>query len=326
MLQRKQSCFANHPVRQNADRLVYNFHHVARFQCRHRGTVAAKPDDIARMKGEVARHPGNVVRNGEDHAAGPVAGNRAPVDSHRDRLIHGVDPGDHARPHGLEAVRVLRAPQGAVAALPGALAYVVSKRIAEHAVQCLFFRDIFCLFPYDSHELTLEFDQPGRIPRNHDVFTAAYQSVRRAIPDVGLPRHLEARTVVPVRPFDVGAVVQAGGVEVAADAGWKSQLHSALMPAVLITRAQRSWSFLRKAANSAGLSATVIAPSCFMRACVSGLASDLPISALPRLMIAGGVPAGASTPTHGAVASKPRNPISSRVGTPGKSAHRRAVP
>jgi len=37
------------------------------------------------------------------------------------------------------------------------------------------------------------------------------------------------------------------------------------MPEVLITCAQRSWSFFRKAANSAGVSPTTSAPSDFMR-------------------------------------------------------------
>ena len=64
-----------------------------------------------------------------------------------------------------------------------------------------------------------------------------------------------------------------------------------------MTRAQRSWSFLRNAANSAGVSATVTAPSAFIRSCVSRLASDLRISPLKRPTIASGVPEGASTPT-----------------------------
>src|SRR6185436_14553787 len=136
---------------------------------------------------------------------------------------------------------------------------------------------------------------------------------------------LEARAVMLVRPFDMRAVVQAGRIEVAANTGREGLLlegrllHSALTPEVSMTRAQRSWSFFRKAANSAGLSAMVTAPSCFMRAWVSGRASALRISELMRLTIAAGVAAGASRPTQGAVASKPRRPIASMVGTPGKS-------
>src|SRR5687767_11103694 len=107
--------------------------------------------------------------------------------------------------------------------------------------------------------------------------TAADQRVARAIADICALRHLVTAAVRLVGPLDVGAVVEPRRVEVAGDdRRWKrdvSHPYSALMPAVLITCAQRSWSFFRKTANSAGLSATVMAPSCFMRACVSGLAS-----------------------------------------------------
>src|SRR5207245_4160261 len=102
--------------------------------------------------------------------------------------------------------------------------------------------------------------------------------------------------------------------------------HSTFTPDALMTRAQRSWSFLRNAANSAGVSATVTAPSAFIRSCVSRLASDFRISSLKRPTTAAGVPAGASTPTQGAVSSKPGKPASAMVGTPGKSGWRTGVP
>ena len=69
-----------------------------------------------------------------------------------------------------------------------------------------------------------------------------------------------------------------------------------------------------------------IAPNCRMRSFVSGRASDLRISSLSRLTIAAAVPAGASKPTQGAVASNPGRPDSVKVGTPGKSGCRTAVP
>src|SRR5258708_33159969 len=332
MLQCKQSCFANHPVRQDADRVVYDFYQVARLQRRHRGAVAAEPDDIAGMKREIARHPGDVVGNAENHSAGVVARNSAAVEAHFDRLRHGIDPRDHAGPHRLEGVGIFCTPQCAVAALPSALAHVVAQRVACNASERFIFRNILCFLADERHELALEVDGSLRVLRDDDILAAADQGVGRAVADVGLLRNFIAHAVRLVRPFDMGAVVEPGSIEAAnriqplpvdRDA---APLHSALTPEVLITCAQRSWSFLRNAANSPGLSAMVMAPSCFMRACVSGFASDLRISALTRLTIAAGVPAGASTPTQGAVASKPRRPIASMVGTPGKSGCGCAVP
>src|SRR6266508_1636845 len=117
--------------------------------------------------------------------------------------------------------------------------------------------------------------------------------------------------------------------------GWNSgsrfakparRAHSAFTPEARITRAQRSWSFFRNAANSDGVSATVTAPSAFMRSCVSRLASDLRISSARRFTADAGVPAGASMPTQGAVSSKPGRPDCSSVGTAGKSACGLCVP
>ena len=93
-----------------------------------------------------------------------------------------------------------------------------------------------------------------------------------------------------------------------------------------MTRSQRSLSFLRNAANSAGVSVTTSAPSPLIRSTVSGRDKDLRISPASLLMIAAGVPAGASMPTQGAVASSPAKPASAMVGTPGKSALGLTIP
>src|SRR6266581_3037990 len=316
MLQCKQSCFANHPVRQDADRVVYDFYQVARLQRRQRGAVAAKPDDIAGMKREIARHPGNVMGNAENHSAGAVARNSAAVDAHLDRLVHGIDPRNHAWAHRLEGIGVFCAPQCAVAALPRAFAHVVAQRVACNASERFIFRNILCFLADDRHELALEVDGSLRVLRDDDILAAADQGVGRAVADVGLLRNFIAHAVRLVRPFDMGAVVEPGSIEVAnriqqlpvdRDA---APLHSALTPDALITCAQRSLSLLRNAANSAGVSPMMTAPWPRMRSRVSGRASDLRISSASRLTIAGGVPPGASSPTHGAVCSRPANPTS----------------
>ena len=53
-----------------------------------------------------------------------------------------------------------------------------------------------------------------------------------------------------------------------------------------MTRSQRSLSFLRNAANSAGVSLTTSAPSPLIRSTVSGRDKDLRISPASLLMIA----------------------------------------
>ena len=154
------------------------------------------------------------MRQAEDHLARVVLGHGAAVDPHGDLLRHRIDSRNHDRAHRLEGVEVLAAPQGAVAALPGALADVVAERIARDARERLGFREM--LRPRSDHrdQLALVFHRALRIGRHDDVRTAADECVRRAIPDVRLCRRLQRHAVVPVRPLDVREVIDAGRVEV----------------------------------------------------------------------------------------------------------------
>jgi hypothetical protein len=96
-------------------------------------------------------------------------------------------------------------------------------------------------------------------------------------------------------------------------------------PAARITRAQRSPSCCRNAANSPGVLPMAVAPATASRCCVCGLASAARSASLTRLTTDAGVPAGAKTPTHGAVSWKPGKPASAMVGTEGNSGWRLAV-
>ena len=102
--------------------------------------------------------------------------------------------------------------------------------------------------------------------------------------------------------------------------------HCFSTPAARITRAQRSLSFCRNAANSTREVPTVLAPSSLSRCWVCGLASAARTASLSYWTMRSGVPAGANIPTQGAVSWKPRNPASAMVGTVGKSRWRYSAP
>src|SRR5882672_3074973 len=72
LLRCKQSCFAHHFVTQRPDRFVYDFHEIARLKRRHRRPVAAEPDYVTRMQGQVTRHRRDVVGDAEDHVFGLI--------------------------------------------------------------------------------------------------------------------------------------------------------------------------------------------------------------------------------------------------------------
>src|SRR4029077_19734455 len=95
-------------------------------QGRLRRTVAAEPYDVVGPERHVARHARDVARHGENHPTGVVARHGAAVYAHLDHLVHGVDPRDDARPHRLEGIGALLAPQRAVGLLADALADVVA--------------------------------------------------------------------------------------------------------------------------------------------------------------------------------------------------------
>src|SRR6185503_13619631 len=174
------------PIRQHPDRRVRHLDQVPGLERRHGRAVAAEPDHVAGMQGQVARHAGDVVRDAEDHAARVVARDRPAVDAHLDLLVHRIDPLDDERPHRLERIRILRPPQGPVAPLPGALAHVVAQRVPGYAGQRFFFWNIPGQSVYDRHQLALEVHRPGRVPRYHDLGAAADEGIAGAVADVGL--------------------------------------------------------------------------------------------------------------------------------------------
>src|SRR5262249_3059722 len=131
------------------------------------------------------------------------------VQAHRGRHLAVVHAGDDPRPHRLEAVRVLRAPHRAVAALPGALAHVVADRPAEHVVGRLVLRNLPALLADDGDELTLVLEYLARVLRLDDRVVVRAKRVVGAIADVRPLRELRLHASALGRLDDVIAVVDA---------------------------------------------------------------------------------------------------------------------
>ena len=85
-------------------------------------------------------------------------------------------------------------------------------------VKRLGFADLASPAPDDGDQRAFVLDRPGRIVRDDDVVAAADERIVRAIADVRLLRHL-VLAAARIRPFDVRAVVESGGVEVPRDGG-----------------------------------------------------------------------------------------------------------
>src|ERR1044071_6157507 len=136
-------------VAQGADAGDLDFADVAMLQVA-RPAVRPHPDDVARIQRQILRHPAEELGDAMDHVVGRETVGDLVIDPH-DRLRRieveiGLDP----RPHGLERVGVLGAPQGAVAPLPSALAHVVADGPAEHDRQRIALRQGLRLLADDS--------------------------------------------------------------------------------------------------------------------------------------------------------------------------------
>jgi hypothetical protein len=92
------------------------------------------------MEGDILAHRADVALDPEQHVVGGKLDRLLAVDADLGVQRVEVDVGFDPRPHRLEGIGVLGAPEGPVAFLPGTLADVVADGVAEDAGKCVFLR------------------------------------------------------------------------------------------------------------------------------------------------------------------------------------------
>src|SRR5204863_167616 len=117
------------------------------------------------------------------------------------------------RPHWLEGVAVLGAPQGPVAALPGALAHIVADRPAEDAAERVALREMLCRGADDRDEFGFVLHELAGVFRDDDRLAMRNERVVGAVADIGLFRQFRLAAELFCRLGDVLGIVEPGGIE-----------------------------------------------------------------------------------------------------------------
>ena len=86
------------------------------------GALGAHPDHVAGIQRQVMRHRHQEIHHAEEHVVGAELDHLLAVHPHLGDQAFQIDIGLDPRPHRLERIGVLGAPQRAIAALPRALA------------------------------------------------------------------------------------------------------------------------------------------------------------------------------------------------------------
>src|SRR5262245_19304823 len=107
------------------------------------------------MEREVLAHAADELADAEDGVLPDVGEHLLAGEPDGDAEVVGVETGDDPRAHGLEGVGVLAPPEGAVAALPGALADIVADGVTEDAVERLGLGNALAALADHHHQLAL---------------------------------------------------------------------------------------------------------------------------------------------------------------------------
>src|SRR5215471_9176579 len=129
----------HHRVPEGPDAADLDLHHVSRPHVRGR-TLRPQPDDVPRVERAVPADLGNMAGGVEEHVPGVELSLDLAINADRGLQVVGVEIRGDPGAHGLKSIRILGAPQGAVAELPGALADVVTDGIAQDAAQGVLWR------------------------------------------------------------------------------------------------------------------------------------------------------------------------------------------
>ena len=125
--------------------------------------------------------------------------------------------GDDPRPHRLERVAILGAPERAVVRLPGALAHVVADGPAEHVIERFLLRHVAAALAEHRDQLALVLELLAGIARLHDILLMRDQRIVGAIADVGARRIGGLGAALCRHAIDVIAIVHADAEEGARD-------------------------------------------------------------------------------------------------------------
>ena len=159
------------------------------------------------------RHPADELGDAVDHVVGAEFVRFLVIDAHdRHRLVEveiGLDP----RPHRLEGVAVLGAPQRPVLALPGALAHIVADRPAEDAAERVALREMLCLGADDRDEFGFVLHELAGVFRDDDRLAMRNEGVVGAVADIGLFRQFRLAAELFCRLGDVLGIIEAGRIE-----------------------------------------------------------------------------------------------------------------
>src|SRR6266851_9391421 len=131
----------HHRVPEGTDAADLDLHHVPRPHVRGRA-LRPQPDDVPRVERAVPADLGNMAGRVEEHVPGVELDLYLTINPDRGLQVVGVEVRSDSGAHGLEGIRVLGPPQGAVLDLPGALADVAADGIAQDTAQGVFWRQV----------------------------------------------------------------------------------------------------------------------------------------------------------------------------------------
>src|SRR6516165_3523524 len=176
-----------HRVGKRSDAVDRDLGNLARDHGRR--LVCSQPQHVAGAQRDVAGHHADEVVGVEEHVAGGEGGLYLAVDPYLGGRRKRVGSGDDPRPHRLERVTVLAAPERAVAALPAARADVVPDRPAEHRLLRLVPRAVPDRLADDGDQLTLGDQRLVAVGGPHDRRQVPGQRVVGAVPHLRPGRH-----------------------------------------------------------------------------------------------------------------------------------------
>src|SRR5690606_17842428 len=175
--------------------------------------VGAHPDHIAGIERQMPGHRADEGRDAEQHVVRAELGRCLTIQA--DSGLEGIqihvrlDP----RPHRLERVGVLGAPEGPIRSLPGALGDVIANRVSEDAGKRVRLAQVLGLLPDDSDEFPLVVHLLGRVTRDYDILFVRDESVHGTVADFRTIRQ-NCRFSAFRRPLQyVGGIVAPDAIE-----------------------------------------------------------------------------------------------------------------